>query len=238
MRVRTVAYAVAVLLAAALIAPWPGLAHVPVLEPNVSSDVTGTVADAYPAAARIGGPDVSRALYGYLSPDERFDAFAFTVSEPVTTTVGVLVPDGGGLEGFRPEVSVVTTGGTLARFGSPPGERPQIFEPFSLETFLRSGEQTIGFEPGRRYVIRVDGGSGVVRAGRYVLTFSGAERFTGRDIAGTLVYLPRIWLGLYGEAPPRLEPLLLLAAIVVGIAWIVRARRARRSRAPGVSRDG
>jgi hypothetical protein len=183
----------------------------------------------------IGGPEVSRAIYGYLAPDEKYDAYAFHVDEPVTQTIGVIVPARGEDEGFRPSLRLLADGVEVALIDDPGlPEREAEWEPFSLTDFWTGGEERIAFEPGVEYELRVEPGTGPDVSGRYVIVFGGPEAFTAADSARTLVYLPVIWFGAYGGAPAHwnwwaLVPL----AVAVGIVFLVvragvRAVRRRR----------
>ncbi len=196
-------------------------AHVPALEP------AGVAA---PDAARpIGGPEVSRAIYGYLAPGETADTFAFTVSEPVTRTIGLIVPAYPEHADFRPTLVVRAEGQpdvTIVDPGTVP--RAASFEPFSLTSFWSGAESEIGFTPGTRYLLSVEPGAGS-QSGRYVIVFGGPEQFDSADTAETFAVLPRIWFGAYGGAPVHLGsiavvPLVLVVGALVAFA-VFRVRR-------------
>jgi hypothetical protein len=234
---RRLALALLVVLAPVLFAPATALANVPVLEPRTSSDVTGTIGDPYPKAVKIAGPDTARAVYGYLGANDPFDSYSFTVNEPVVTTVTVLVPARSDLQEFRPAASLLSSEGILLVAGGT-GRRSSVFEPLSLTSYTVSGEIRTNFRPGVRYVLRVAGGIGKVREGPYVVAFGDYSRITPKDLGSALIFLPRIWLGLYGDSPPRLIPLLLLAAIITVVAWLIRDQRRIRREAATISSDG
>jgi len=216
----------ALLLLAALCATAsPALAHVPDLERG---------ADGGPMA--IQGPEVSRAIYGYLSPDEDYDAYAFHVDALATQIIGVIVPTRAEHAGFRPSLRLFADGIETALIEDPGlDEREAEWEPFSLSSFWTGGEERIAFEPGVEYELRVEPGTGPDGSGRYVIVFGGPEAFTAADSARTLVYLPVIWFGAYGDAPAHwnwwaLVPLTVVAAVLVLLVRaVVRAVRRRHA---------
>ncbi|MDF1543425.1 MAG: hypothetical protein P1P71_09975 [Anaerosomatales bacterium] len=201
------------------------VAHVPDLERG---------ADGGPMA--IEGPEASRAIYGHLAPGEKYDAYAFHVDEPVTRTIGVIVPSRTEHAGFRPSLRLLADGIETALIEDPGlDEREAEWEPFSLTDFWTGGEQRIAFEPGVEYELRVEPGTGPDGSGRYVIVFGGPEAFTPADSARTLVYLPVIWFGAYGDAPAHwnwwaLVPLAVVAAVLVSLVRaVVRAVRRRHA---------
>lgn len=222
--------AIAFAVAASLLLPAPALAHVPVLEPSARSDRIGTPEHPYPGATEIEGPDASRAVYGYLARDERFDAYRFKVTRKVTTTIGVLVPVSEGSDRFRPTVSVVLQNRVLADIRDPGQARRVFFEPFSLMRLYQGPEQAVTFEPGPEYVLLVEPGAGSRRVGRYVIAFSGAEEFSPGDWGRTFIDLPRIWLGLYGQGEPNIVPVIVLLVVLVAVGVVVDTLRRRRAR--------
>lgn len=207
------------------LAPGTALAHVPDLERSVSG---GPMA--------IGGPEVSRAIYGYLAPAEEYDAYTFHVDEPVTQTIGVIVPSRAEHEGFRPSLRLFADGVEVALIDDPGlAEREAEWEPFSLTDFWTGGEERIAFEPGVEYELRVEPGTGPDDSGRYVIVFGGPEAFTAGDSVRTLVYLPVIWFGAYGGAPAHwnwwaLVPLAVaIALVLLVVRAVVRAVRRRHA---------
>jgi hypothetical protein len=202
----------------------PAEAHVPGLEPG-SGD--GPVS--------IGGPEISRATYGYLAPGDLYDEYRFTVPEQVTRAVGIIVPAYPEHTGFRPGL-VITAGerDRLEILDGATAPRQEEFEPFSLTSFWHGGERQVTFEPGVVYTLRVQPGPGS-QSGRYVVVFAGPERFKARDIADTLWQLPLIWFGAYGGAPFRwnwlaLVPIGLTAAAVAAVAVAAWRRLSRKRR--------
>lgn len=190
----------------------PALAHVPDLEGT--SEGTATP---------IEGPEVSRAIYGFIAPGETGDAYSFTVNEAVTRTIGVIVPAYPEHAGFRPTLSVSPEGRPGVEIPDPRREpRPREFEPFSLTYFWSGGEREVSFEPGVRYTVRVEPGPGE-DGGRYVIVFGGPERFEGRDTVATLRRLPLIWFGAYGGAPARFNALALIPLGVVALLFLAVA---------------
>ena len=185
----------------------------------------------------IDGPEVSRAIYGYLAPDETYDAYLFSVEEPVTRAIGVIVPARDEHAGFRPELTLLADEAEFAYIEDPGlPERKTEWEPFSLTTFWEGGEQEIAFEPGVEYELRVEPGDGYASSGRYVIVFGGPEAFTASESVRTLLYLPVIWFGAYGGAPPHWNwwALIPLGVLVAGIVLITQAL-VRRSRKRGGS---
>lgn len=205
-----------------LIAPAWARAHVPGLE-----DASGG------GPVRIGGPDVSRATYGYLAPGQDYDEYEFTVPERVSREVGIIVPAYPEHANFRPEL-LVAGGDTdeIAIRNDSAREIPREFEPFSLTYFWHVAEREVTFEPGVRYTMRVLPGKGD-SSGRYVIVFAGPERFEGADITSTFRQLPAIWFGAYGRAPFRwnwfaLVPIVLVIGMLAWLAFGVRAFVTRR----------
>lgn len=221
-RFTTGAVVVAIVALTALLPTEVARGHVPALE---SRAATG-------AATPVGGPDISRALYGYLAPGEGQDTYTFTVAEPVTTTVAILVPALAEHVGFNPTAIITAEEGPPVVLTTPLDGAAE-WEPFSLTSFRTTAEEEVTFEPGRRYVLRVEPTNGS-RSGRYVLVFGGAERFTGPDTLRTLRDLPVIWFGAYGGAPFSMNwwaliPVGIMAGLVVAAGWlIVRAVRSAR----------
>jgi hypothetical protein len=222
---------VAGVLAALFALPAAAWAHVPVLEPSARSDAPPQGNNAYPGASVIPGPNASLALYGYLAPGERFDSYRFKVAEKVTTTVSVLVPTGGANEAFRPVVSVLIAGRILGEVDEPVGSRSTFYEPFSFQTLYQGGEQRFSFEPGQEYVLLVEKGTGDVSSGPYVVGFSGGESFGPAEIGRSLVAVPRIWLGLYGQSPFNPWPVVALVVLLILLGLVVSTVRERRRRA-------
>jgi hypothetical protein len=215
---------IALVAMAVLVSARPAEAHVPGLEPR-SAD--GPVS--------IGGPEVSRATYGYLAPGDAYDEYRFTVPEPVTRAVGIIVPAYPEHADFRPGLVITAAG--RDRLEIPDGvaaQRQREFEPFSLTSFWHGGEREVTFEPGVLYTLRVQPGPGSA-SGRYVVVFAGPEQFKARDIADTLWQLPLIWVGAYGGAPFRwnwlaLIPLALTVGVVAAVVAGVRSRLSRSRR--------
>jgi hypothetical protein len=223
--VRTAA-PIALVSMAVLLGARPAEAHVPGLEPR-SSD--GPVS--------IGGPEVSRATYGYLAPGDLYDEYRFTVPEQVTRAVGIIVPAYPEHADFRP--GLVITADERDRLEIPDGataQRQREFEPFSLTSFWHGAEQEVTFEPGVLYTLRVQPGPGS-QSGRYVVVFAGPEQFGTREIVDTLWQLPVIWVGAYGGAPFRwnwlaLIPLALTVGVVAVVVAGVRSRLSRKRNTP------
>jgi len=207
-----------VLLAGAL----PAQAHVPGLEPG-SGD----------GPVDIGGPEISRATYGYLAPGDPYDEYRFTVPEQVTRAVGIIVPAYPEHADFRPDLVIAADGRYQLEIPSgAAAPRQREFEPFSLTNFWHGGEREVTFEPGVHYTMRVQPGPGAT-SGRYVVVFAGPEQFKASDIADTLWQLPRIWFGAYGGAPFRwnwlaLIPFGLTVGVVAVVAMAVKGRLSRK----------
>lgn len=185
------------------------------------------------AASSIRGPEVSRAIYGYLAPDEGTDEYRFTVGARVTREVGIIVPAYPEHTDFRP-VLTLTAEETGPVAISSEGVRRREFEPFSLTYFWHADAREVTFEPGVEYVLTVAAGPGE-RSGRYVIVFGGPERFEGSDIGGVFRRLPAIWFGTYGGAPFRFNWLALVPFVlgvgVLALATIgVRALAFRREK--------
>jgi hypothetical protein len=210
------------------LAATPAHAYVIELEPAAPSSLTDT-REPYPEAWGIGGPDVSRAIYGYLAPDEGVDAFEFTVEETVTSELAVLVPDEPDTADFRPVATVFSDDRLFAVLGDAGvPERPEHFDTFAGTRFLRGGTQGLTFEPGVRYVVAVAAGAGAVQAGPYVVLMTGRDSFSFAQ----LLDVPRVYLGMYGQRPFRWSVLLTWALLAVAVALLIRGRR-RRVRSAG-----
>lgn len=207
-----------------LIAAVPAHAHVPGLE----GDSEG--------AAPIGGPEVSRATYGYLAPGEDVDEYVFTAGESVSRTIGIIVPAYAEHANFRPTLVVVPEDDDPVTIEDPGAEeRRREFEPFSLAYFWWGGESEVEFVEGVSYTLRVEPGPGDA-SGRYVIVFAGPERFEAADIGATLGQLPVIWFGAYGGAPLRWNWLALIpfaigvalfGGLVLLLARLLRSERPR-----------
>ena len=221
---RAVISRTAVLLFAALVLLFasPASGHVPGLEPQAED-----------GPAPIGGPEASRATYGYLAPGEDYDEYEFTAHDSVVRAVGIIVPAYPEHADFRPTLVVIPEDKEPLEISDPAEEpRPREFEPFSLMHFWPGGEREISFESGTRYTLRVEPGPGDA-SGRYVVVFGGPERFEADDVVGTFRRLPAIWFATYGDAPFRWNWLALIpiavsaalvAAIVLGVAKLVAGR--------------
>ena len=213
---------VAIVSMAVLVGARPAESHVPGLEPR-SAD--GPVS--------IGGPEVSRATYGYLAPGDAYDEYRFTVPEQVTRAVGIIVPAYPEHADFRPGLVITAEErDRLEILDGATAQRQREFEPFSLTSFWHGAEKDVTFEPGVLYTLRVQPGPGST-SGRYVVVFAGPEQFKARDIADTLWQLPLIWVGAYGGAPFRwnwlaLIPLALTVGVVAVVVAGVRSRLSRR----------
>ena len=217
---------------AVFVLPHSAAAHAPALEDSVGLEQD---ADEQGEPIPIGGPEKSRAIYGYVAERET-DAYAFTTTDRVTTTVRVIVPAYPEHEGFRPSIMLEADGAEVARAQDSAGsEREAEFEPFSLTWFWQGPALDYEFAPGEEYVVRIEPGDGSEASGRYVLTFSGPEEFTGSDIRTTIRGLPRIWYGAYGGAPLRWNTLALIPVVflllAVGAVAYPLIRRVSRRRA-------
>jgi len=218
--------AMAFALAFALAVPAAAIAHVPALEP---SGWAGPVV--------IEGPDVSRALYGFLADGNPVDEYRFSVGSAVTATIGVIVPAYSEHADFRPGL-VISASGEPTTVITDPGLSPRVteWEPFSLTTFWRGGQTSVTFRTGVEYTLRVvaDGAS---RGGRYVLVFGGDERFTAADTAATMTELPVIWFGAYGGAPLHWNWwAVLIVGVPAGAVIALAAALLRRLRKRGARR--
>lgn len=218
---------VAVWVVGALALPAAVSAHVPAVEGAQGfEDGAGTDGE-----TRIGGPEKSRAIYGYLEGDA--DRYAFVTTQEVSRTIRVIVPAYDEHASFYPTIVLEADGVEIARAEDPAqDERPGEFEPFSLTTFWEGAELEYELEPDRDYVVRIEPGTTGDKSGRYVLVFSGPETFSASDVADTLRGLPRIWFGAYGGAPLRFNALALiplgLAAGILGLLGYLIVRVIRR----------
>ena len=219
-------------LLSAMVFPSVAEAHVPFLESAQRSDAPGSPAVPFPAAQTLPSPTISRAIYGYLAPGVKFDAYTFTVPNPVTTEVGLIVPKRMGLQTFRPSLRIYAEGsGQTVRVPDPGAEpRTSFYEPFSIASFWNGPVTTATFKPGERYYILVDPPSTGRASGAYVLTFGGAEQFSAGDWASSIAAMPVIWLGSWASGPVRPGINVCGAALVILLVlavwlWVRRLRR-------------
>ncbi len=210
-----------------LLAAAPAQAHVPLLEPAEHRGADGAEeGSAFPGAVQVPTPEVSRAVYGTLAPDEQFDAYRFTVDEGVTIPVHILVPADGELSDFRPSFALVGPG--IESRGSPPafiaqalsadasgggisadtpvmvvthepGERSTFFEPFSLERYWEGPEVKAELVPGQSYFLLVWDEGVRSQALPYVLGLGDVERFGFSEALHSVTAVFRLKLGLYGQ---------------------------------------
>lgn len=234
-RIRLAA-AAAAMAAAVLLAPPPAFAHVPQLEPRRSSEGSGTADEPFPCAVPIDAPHASMSLYGFLASGEDFDVFTFVPTREIDTEFDVLVPAEGDGAAFRPTVTVLreAPGGTRAMTAAAsPARRPAFFEPFTFETLLEGPHEPVRLRAGERYYLKVEPGPGTRRSGAYVVAFGGAETFSIGEGLRTFVDIPRIVLGLYGQAPFDAWPLAGFAvaggAVIGGVVLVRRGLRRRRT---------
>jgi hypothetical protein len=219
-------------LLAALMAPAAAYAHVPFIESSQRSDIAGPPGVPYPQAQTLPSPTVSRAVYGYLAPGTKFDAYTFTVAREVTTEVSLIVPKRLGLQGFRPGLRIYAEGSGDTLNAPDPGTEPRtsFYEPFSAASFWTGPSVTATFRPDERYYVLVEPPKTGRSHGAYVLTFGGSEEFSAADWAATGAAMPTIWLGSWAGGPVRPGAnacgvaLAVLAALAIGL-WVRRRRR-------------
>lgn len=229
------ALALGALLAVALAAPSIADAHVPFIASGQRTDRIGTAAVPYPQAETIPPPNVSRAVYGYLSADAAYDVYTFTVPATMTVDIALIVPVRVGLETFRPTLRVYAenSGVELAGVDSGKSPRPSFWEPFSAASFWEGPTISAYLRPDERYYAIVYPPPIGKRSGAYVLTFSGPEKFTTAEWFRAAGALPTIWLGSWAGGPARpgvyvCGVLSVVLAIVVVWLWLRRRRRRRR----------
>jgi hypothetical protein len=228
----------AIVLALVLAFPAVAWAHVPILEPaGTPSDARGPAADPFPDAINIAGPQVSRAVYGFLAPGEKADVYAFTVPATITVPVQLLVPaEDPGAARFRPELSIYGPGAPVGLYDRDGAPRSTFYEPFSFETLYQGPSKQVTFAPGGRYFAIVTPGKGSVTSGRYVIGMGTVEAFGPDEVANVPVSIATIVLGSYGGAPVRqaraaglgLVCAVPLVALLAVVWWAWRRRRARR----------
>jgi hypothetical protein len=226
---------VATLVLCVLMLPATAHAHVPFIESAQRSDVAGSRAVPYPQAQTLPSPTISRAIYGYLAPGAKFDAYTFTVAQPVTTDVALIVPKRLGLQGFRPSMRIYAEGSDEALTVPDPGlkQRRSFYEPFSVASFWDGPTIKAVFKPGERYYVVIDPPLTGRSSGPYVLTFGGAEQFSAGDWATSAAAMPFIWLGSWAGGPVRpglnVCGVILAVLLAAAIGLWVRGRRRRRS---------
>lgn len=226
---------VTVALALVLLAPAHASAHVPYIASGRRTDHVGTLAVPYPQAEAIPSPYVSRAVYGYLSPDAAFDVYTFTVPATTTIDIGLIVPVRVGLETFRPTLRVFAENSGVELAGVDSGQTPRssFWEPFSAASFWTGPDVGARLTPDDRYYVVVYPPAQGRSSGAYVLTFSGPEKFTTSDWLRTGAMLPTIWLGSWAGGPARPGAYVCGVALVVLLVaavslWLRRRRRRRR----------
>jgi hypothetical protein len=231
-------------LLAVLTAPAAAYAHVPFIESSQRSDSSGPPGVPYPQAQTLPSPTVSRAIYGYLAPGARFDAYTFTVRREVTTEVSLIVPKRLGLQGFRPTLRIYAEGSGDTLNAPDPGAEPRtsFYEPFSVASFWTGPSVTATFRPDERYYVLVEPPKTGRSHGAYVLTFGGSEEFSAADWAATGAAMPVIWLGSWAGGPVRPGAnacgvaLVVLAVLATGL-WVRRRRQRRAEAAASVETD-
>jgi hypothetical protein len=233
----------ALALFAALVLPAAAFAHVPFIEGAQRSDASGSQAVPYPQAQPLPSPTISRAIYGYLAPGAKFDAYTFTVSQEVTAEVSLIVPRRVGLQTFRPNLKIFAEGSGQVVNAPDPGAAPRtsFYEPFSVASFWNGPVTMTTFKPGERYYVVVLPPTTGRTSGAYVLTFGGAEQFSAGDWASSLEAMPVIWLGSWAGGPvrPGINVCGVVLVGVVGLAvWLwIRRRRRRRTDAAAEPKD-
>jgi hypothetical protein len=239
-------------LAVAAVLPAAARAHVPVLEPSRASDAPATAGDPFPGAVALPDPAVSRAVYGTLAQGEESDVYSLRTGSAVEIPVELLVPVRDEYADFRPSFALVGPGlgdeappfiaarlreagltdlGTTVVTDPGLADRGTFYEPFSFTSYYRGGEVRVRLRPGETYYLVVYDEDRTT--GEYAVGLGEAEQFGGGDVLRTLVIVPRMKLGLYGQG--AFHPLaavllgLVLTALVLGAALLVR-RRLRRPR--------
>ena len=203
------ALAVAMVVLSMLSRPQIASAHVPFIESAQRSDEQGTENVPYPQAQTVPSPTISRAIYGYLAPTARFDAYTFTVAREVTTEVSLIVPKRAGLQTFRPSLRIYAEGSDKALTVSDPGSKPRtsFYEPFSIASFWDGPVTTATFKPGERYYAVIQPPRTGRASGAYVLTFGGAEEFSASGLGlggcGDAINLARLMGGRPGAPRPQ-----------------------------------
>jgi hypothetical protein len=223
---------VAAALLPALMLPARAQAHVPFIESPQPSEAQGTTNVPYPQAQTLPSPTISRAVYGFLAPGSKLDAYTFTVAQEVATEVSLIVPKRMGLQSFRPSLSIYSeNSGKLQRIRDPGTEpRTSFYEPFSIASFWYGPVKTFTFKPGERYYAVIEPPDSGRKSGAYVLTFGGAEQFSAGDWATSIAAMPSIWLGSWAGGPVRpglnVCGVTFVALAVVALwLWIRRTRR-------------
>jgi hypothetical protein len=216
----------------ALMLPNSAKAHVPFIEAAQPSDLSGTENVPYPQAQTLPSPTISRAIYGFLAPSAKFDAYTFTVAQEVRTEMSLIVPKRMGLQSFRPSLRIFAEeSGEILKVRDPGVDpRPSFYEPFSISSFWNGPVQTVTFKPGERYYVLVEPPATGRKSGAYVLTFGGAEQFSAADWAASAAAMPSIWLGSWAGGPVRpglnVCGVTLVVALVAALGlWIRRVRR-------------
>ncbi len=217
-----------------LVLPTTALAHVPFIESAQLSDSLGTRDVPYPQAQTLPSPAISRAIYGYLAPGAKFDAYTFTVEREVTTDVALIVPKRMGLQTFRPTLRIYAEGTDKSVLVPDPGAQPRtsFYEPFSVASFWEGPSVTATFAPGERYYVVVEPPATGRTSGAYALTFGGAEQFSASDWASAAAAMPTIWLGSWAGGPvrPGINVCGVVLVVLTGVAvWLWMRRKRRRA---------
>lgn len=174
----------------------PVSAHKPVFE---SAENSG-----YADAIEIPDPEVSWAVYGYLSSDVDTDYYYFDVKAPIDLYTGILVPEKKVYADFRPSYVIVGPGlpGSHAlpfpipdgmgavTGGWSQGAGDTFYEPFTGISYYRGDRKhTMLTLPGRYYLVVYDPGH---RRGDYVLSVGEKEAFGLRDLPGVIAAVMKI----------------------------------------------
>ncbi|MBE0476762.1 MAG: hypothetical protein IBX62_06695 [Coriobacteriia bacterium] len=217
---------------ALLLAPLPVFTRLPGTEPlGAESDARSYAGEPLPAAIPIPPPDRSRAVFGYLGPEERFDAYVFIM--PVTAEEGITVsvPLESGGEAM-PALAILDARGERIAWSAEAGAAPDdhVYDAISLEKLRPTGPARVRFESGETYYVRVEPGPDGYR-GPYVVNLAGTGRVSATEGLSATAKVPRIWLGLYGQSPLRLDGLARLS-LGAGLCFasLLHAHRMRHPR--------
>jgi hypothetical protein len=226
----------------------PATAHVPILEPRDSVVDPPRPGDPFPGAVEIPDPSISRAVYGTIAAGEQYDVYRFTVPEPATIPIHVLVPVEDRLAAFQPSWALIGPGESAldgmsplpddararvedGRFvgvleyvdGSGGGQRPTFYEPFTFERYWEGARRSVELQPSHTYYLLLfdEGGGGDGAPLPYVVGLGEREAFTLGEAAGSVVAIARIKLGLYGQSRVDVRALAILLALFTAVVGLV-----------------
>jgi len=186
-------------------------------------------------AIEVRNPEISQAFYARLAGNPQ--TYTIRSEVPLRLYVNILVPDIAGIE--TDYEAVIAREGTpdseiLARLDGKSYEWRSFFEPFGGDRYLLGPEYDEQV-PAGTYIVTV---SSPDNLGKYALAVGKIEKFPPREMARTVVALPKL-KRYFGKSPWTAffnlsgAFLLLTIGALAGLAAFFLIRRNRRRRASG-----